>query len=164
MAAYILLGLLLAQVPASQPCSAPEYRQFDFWVGDWVVRNPRGQQVGTNRVEKIEGGCGLQENWTAANGTTGRSINAYHATTGNWVQHWVGGGGSILLLEGGYHGEKMTLAGRSITSGKETHDRITWSSLPGGRVRQLWEQSTDGRKTWTVAFDGTYSPRAAPRE
>jgi hypothetical protein len=27
-------------------------------------------------------------------------------------------------------------------------------------VRQLWEQSSDGGATWTVAFDGTYTKRA----
>jgi hypothetical protein len=164
MADFLLLAFLLAQAPAAPPCSSPEYRQFDFWVGDWIVYNPRGQQVGTNRIEKIEGGCGLQENWVAASGGTGRSINAYHATTGKWVQHWVGAGGSVLLLEGGYDGEKMMLTGRSLSAGKETRDRITWSRVPGGKVRQLWEQSTDGQKTWTVAFDGIYSPRAAPKE
>jgi hypothetical protein len=26
-------------------------------------------------------------------------------------------------------------------------------------VRQVWESSTDGGKTWTVAFDGTYTAR-----
>jgi len=36
-------------------------------------------------------------------------------------------------------------------------DRITWEPLPGGDVRQLWEQSSDGGATWTVAFDGRYT-------
>jgi hypothetical protein len=163
MAGLLALTLLLAQAPLP-PCSAPEYRQFDFWVGEWVVQGPKGQQVGTNRIERVEGGCGLQENWTASNGTTGRSINAYHPALRKWVQAWVGGG-STLLLEGGYDGEKMILSGVSIgPSGAKTSDRITWSRLPGGKVRQVWEQSTDGGRTWTVAFDGTYSPRAATKE
>jgi hypothetical protein len=164
MAGLIVLALLLAQAPAAQPCSSAEYRQFDFWVGEWAVHNPRGQQVGTNRIEQIEGGCGLQENWTAANGTTGRSISAYHAATGKWFQAWVGGGGSILLLEGRYEGNGMTLTGPSLNAGKPTANRITWSRLPGGKVRHLWEQSADEGKTWTVAFDGTYSPRATSKE
>ena len=161
MARILLLTLLLGQSPAPDPCSSPEYRQFDFWVGEWVVHSPQGRQVGTNRIRKIEGGCGLEENWTASTGTTGRSLNAYHATTGRWVQHWVGAGGSILLLEGTYDGEKMTLAGQSAPRVK---DRITWSRLPAGKVRQLWEQSSDGGQSWKVAFDGIYSRREAPKE
>ncbi len=27
-------------------------------------------------------------------------------------------------------------------------------------VRQLWESSTEGGGAWTVAFDGTYAPKA----
>jgi hypothetical protein len=163
MAGFLLLSFLLAQTTLPNPCSAPEHRQFDFWIGDWVVRNPKGQQVGTNRIESIERGCGLQENWTAANGSTGRSINAYHAARGKWVQAWVGGG-SILLLEGSYGDGKMVLAGRNFSGGKPMNDRVTWSRLPEGKVRQLWEQSADEGKTWTVAFDGIYSPRATPKE
>jgi hypothetical protein len=164
MAGFLLVALLLAQAPPRQPCSSPEYRQFDFWVGEWIVHNPKGQQVGTNRIKKVEGGCGLQENWTASNGSTGRSINAYHPAIGKWVQAWVGGG-STLLLEGGYDGEKMVLSGVSAgPSGAKTRDRITWSRVTGGKVRQVWEQSTDEGKTWTVAFDGTYSPRATTKE
>jgi hypothetical protein len=43
-----------------------------------------------------------------------------------------------------------------LPGGKKALQRITWSQLPGGKVRQFWESSTDGGKTWTVAFDGTY--------
>ena len=48
----------------------------------------------------------------------------------------------------------------------ETHDRakpnvivtqrIIWSINDDRSVRQLWESSEDGGKTWTVAFDGNY--------
>ena len=39
-------------------------------------------------------------------------------------------------------------------------ERITWTSNPDGTVRQHWEQSTDGGKTWTTAFDGLYRKKA----
>jgi hypothetical protein len=57
-----------AQGPQPAPCAAPEYREFDFWIGDWVVTRPDGKPAGTNRIERIAGGCGLQETWTAATG------------------------------------------------------------------------------------------------
>ena len=34
--------------------------------------------------------------------------------------------------------------------------RVTWRPLPDGRVRQTFESSTDGGKTWSVSFDGFY--------
>ncbi len=160
MHAFMLATLLLAaQSQPSQPptCTAPEHRQFDFWVGDWVVRGPKGGQAGTNRIEKVENGCAIQENWTAANGATGRSLNVYEPVSKSWIQVW-SGGGMVLLLRGAYDGEKMVMEGESIgQSGSVVRDRITWSRLPGDRLRQFWEQSADGGKTWTVAFDGTYS-------
>ncbi|MFI5183972.1 MAG: hypothetical protein ACHQNV_06220, partial [Vicinamibacteria bacterium] len=33
------------------PCSASEYRQFDFWLGDWDVYE-NGKAAGTNRVTR----------------------------------------------------------------------------------------------------------------
>jgi hypothetical protein len=161
MVALLFLALLQTQIPPPPSCSAPEYRQFDFWVGDWVVHGPKGQQLGTNRIEKIEGGCALQESWRSANGGTGRSINVYRNATKQWVQVWAGGGGT-LLLQGEFDGKRMILQGESLSpNGSRPRNRITWSPLDGGKVRQVWERSTDEGKTWTVAFDGTYSRRAA---
>jgi len=158
MSALLLFALLQSQ-PAPAPCGAPEYRQFDFWIGDWVVHNPKGQQVGTNRIEKVEGGCGLQENWRSSTGGTGRSLNFYRPSARRWVQAWVGGG-STLVLEGEYDGQKMVLEGTGPSgTGSQALNRITWSRIEGGIVRQVWEQSSDGGKTWATAFDGRYSPR-----
>ena len=38
--------------PPSPACSAPGYRQFDFWLGDWDVVDSTGKPAGTNRIEK----------------------------------------------------------------------------------------------------------------
>ena len=146
------------------PCSASEFRQFDFWIGDWVVHDPKGQQVGTSRVERIENGCGLLEQWTNARGITGRSINIYIPASKSWVQAWAGADGLTLNLRGvfesGVRGGRMVLSGESIGSkGERVTDRVTWSPLDDGKVRQFWEQSRDGGKSWTVAFDGTYTRR-----
>jgi hypothetical protein len=162
MVSAILAFLLLAQTqPPAQPpaCSAPEHRQFDFWIGEWVVHGPAGKELGRNRIDRIEGGCGLQENWTSARGGyTGRSINAYRPETGQWHQTWLGNDGGLLLLDGTFANGKMVLEGKGLDqNGKPMLHRISWSPLAGGTLRQLWEQSTDEGKTWTTAFDGKYS-------
>ena len=43
--------------------TTPGFQRLDFWVGDWDVFGPGGQQAGTNRIEKISNGCALLENW-----------------------------------------------------------------------------------------------------
>ena len=140
------------------PCkSRPEYRQFDFWVGEWDVRNPQGQQAGTNSVQLILGDCVVFENWTGARGGQGKSFNVYNAAKGKWQQTWVDNSGGVLELFGEYKDGAMRLTGeKKGRDGKTTLDRLTFTKLADGGVRQLWEQSADGGQTWTVAFDGTY--------
>jgi hypothetical protein len=46
----------------------------------------------------------------------------------------------------------------SVPGGPPTKNRITWSPQAEGRVRQHWETSADGGKTYTTAFDGMYHP------
>jgi hypothetical protein len=156
---FLIVPILLAALgpvraaDAPRPCSSPQHRQFDFWIGEWDVRTPDGKRAGTNRITGILGGCGLQENWTGAGGTVGTSLNAYDTTRALWHQTWIDSSGSVLLLEGSFRGGKMILSGASNS------DRITWEPLAGGDVRQLWEQSSDGGTTWTVAFDGRYTRR-----
>jgi hypothetical protein len=165
---YVLVLLLLtvavplrAQTPV-QPasCSSSHYRQFDFWIGDWEVRTPDGNLAGTNRIEKIEGGCVLQESWEGARGDTGRSFNIYDLTTGQWHQTWVSSDGMLLMLDGGIESGKMVLSGTRVGQGGATvHHRITWEPLAADTVRQLWEQSTDDGENWSVVFDGRYLKR-----
>ena len=144
--------------PRQPPCKArPEYRQFDFWVGEWDVQNPQGQPAGTNSVQLILGDCVVFENWTGARGGQGKSFNVYNAAAGRWQQTWVDNSGSVLELRGEYRDNQMRFTGETKgADGRVTLERLTFTRVSADRVRQFWEQSADGGKTWTVAFDGTY--------
>ena len=50
----------VAQTPKPAPCVASEYRQFDFWIGDWDVTVLNGKAAGTNLIKPILGGCVLR--------------------------------------------------------------------------------------------------------
>lgn len=143
----------LAQTAAAPaPCQTPEYRQFDFWIGQWDVFNPAGKLVGHSRIEPFAGGCALLENWSSMNpGGDGKSINSYDATDKRWHQTWADASGARLLIDGGLVDGSMVLS-----AGTTTIQRITWTPLAGGAVRQHWEVSNDGGKTWTTSFDGKY--------
>ena len=140
--------------PAPKPfdCTAPEYRQFDFWAGDWKVTTPDGKPAGNNTIEVILDGCALSENWRGVKGGRGHSYNAYDRERKVWHQTWVDRDGTVLLLDGGLQDGKMVLSGPSGA----TLNRITWEPHQDGSVRQLWETSADQGKTWAVAFDGLY--------
>lgn len=144
-----------------RPCAHdPLYRQFDFWVGEWDVKltaNVSGPSIGSSRIELIEDGCLILENWTAARGGTGKSFNFYDRSQGKWRQVWVGNTGGALDFAGEYKDNQMRYEGQTIgPNGQKSLHRLTFFNLGPDRVRQFWETSTDGGKTWMVAFDGTY--------
>jgi hypothetical protein len=141
------------------PCTSPEHRAFDFWLGAWRVETPEGKHAGQNTITAILGGCALLEQWEGASGLRGTSLNAWDAGTQRWRQTWMDAAGSVLLLEGGVEGGAMVLRGVTRDGAAEVQERITWSRLEGGRVKQHWQQSRDGGKTWTDAFVGIYLPR-----
>jgi hypothetical protein len=155
----ILTARLSAQAP--QGCEAPEHRQFDFWIGSWTVATPQGNLAGTNRIDRTLKGCVLLENWSGSKGGSGTSFNLWTASDGKWHQVWVDDSGNMLNLSGGLEGTRMVLTGAHPTPGSPgtiTTERITWTPLAGGTVRQHWEASTDGGATWTTQFDGLYTP------
>lgn len=140
-----------------KPCSTPEYRQFDFWVGDWNVESAAAPgTVSHNRITLINDGCTLREEYDTPQGYVGTSLNFYDGLRKAWHQTWIDNQGGGLVLEGGLQGSDMVL--QSADSGGQVQ-RITWTPLPDGRVRQHWQSSTDGGASWTTAFDGIYSRR-----
>ena len=140
-----------------KPClTTPEHRQFDFWIGEWEVE-VGGQPVAHSSIQNINDGCVIYENWMPYKGGGGKSFNAYNAGKGKWQQFWVSGNGSVLELAGNLKDGVMRYDGVTRDqAGSETIERLTFTPLSRDRVRQFWDQSADGGKTWTVAFDGTY--------
>lgn len=145
------------QLQESHPCGAAAHRQFDFWVGSWSVKTAAGRYAGKNVIDTAFGGCVVREHWVGADGMTGSSLNLYDAVSGRWHQTWVDSRGELLLLDGGFQRGKMVLRGQrpARLGGRVLHE-ITWEPLAGGRVRQVWSQSSDGGATWRVVFDGRY--------
>ncbi|MFW6202651.1 MAG: hypothetical protein ACOC8B_08730, partial [Gemmatimonadota bacterium] len=142
----------------AERCAGPEHRQFDFWIGEWEVRNEEGDLLGHNEIRRVARGCGLLENWRGATGGRGVSVNTYDAEREAWTQRWVGAG-ATLWLEGGLEDDGMVLSGTSprSTPRGEVMDRITWTPLPDGRVRQRWDVSPDGGESWETSFVGFYA-------
>jgi len=145
---------------ADRPCrDSAVHHQFDFWLGAWEVTVPSGKVAGHNRIETVASGCALLESWHSASGGAGNSLNYVDPASGDWVQVWAGGDAGEIVLRGGLHDGAMILSGTLVEPGdKHSLLRGTWTPQPDGRVRQLFEQSTDDGATWTTWFDGTYSP------
>ncbi|MGH9651831.1 MAG: hypothetical protein ACRD3I_15365 [Terriglobales bacterium] len=138
----------------------PEAHQFDFWIGDWEVFNSQGQLIAHNKIEVVAGGFALLENWEvlpALGGATGKSLNSYKRTTRQWQQYWVGSGGRTTEYKGGLVDGKMVMVAEQVqASGTTFLTRGTWTPNADGTVRQQFENSNDGGKTWQPGFDGLY--------
>lgn len=146
-----------ADASVGRVCRAPIFRQFDFWLGRWTVTNPGGVVVGHSRIALASGGCAIHELWLGRR-STGNSLSYYDHASGRWHQDWVGSGGQVLHLKGALKGTAMVLEGRRRDRKGDVLDRITWTPLPGHRVRQHWQTSRDGGVHWSTLFLGTYAP------
>lgn len=156
---FILAAALLATpfTHAKTPCDSPEYRQFDFWLGQWQVTTPSGKVAGENRISQLHGLCVVHEQYKTAGNYQGSSYNTYNVRTQQWQQTWVDNTGLLLNLTGGLDGKNMVLSGPGKgKDGVDTIERITWVPKDDGTVQQLWQQSTDNGKSWTTLFDGLY--------
>jgi tetratricopeptide (TPR) repeat protein len=140
-----------------KPCNSPEYHQFDFWVGSWEVQSPQGQTLGHNDVNRIVGGCIVQENWVSTRAPqSGTSINFYDYRDKKWHQDYYdnsGNMGNYPPLAGELRGGKIVLLS---APGRRALSRWTWYELAPGRVRQMAEQSGDGGETWSITWDSVY--------
>jgi len=148
--------------PAKQPpCSGPEHRQFDFWLGEWEV-TANDKVAGSSKITSILGGCVIFEEWKSASPYAGKSFNRFDPETKTWSQIWVDSTGGILKLVGEYKDGKMILQGEHINAGEAVIDRITWTNNEDGTVRQVWEKSKDNGQSWNAVFDGLYRQKKDP--
>jgi hypothetical protein len=150
-----------AQTPTTRKAhvcmDTPEYRQFDFWVGDWDVFNPSGRRVGTNKVVRLQDGCIVEENWESARGGSGQSFNFYNPVTKRWHQSYMDSEGDNWMMDGEYRDGALRFEGFIYSPpNSKVQVRMTFTDLGPDKVRQTAETSADNGKTWKPVWDGLY--------
>jgi hypothetical protein len=149
------------------PCkSAPEFRQLNFWIGQWDVApwsGPPGMPrnaAGTNDIHAILEECVVYENWTAGGGGQGKSYNFFDRNQRKWRQVWVADGGGSLDYSGEFRDGAMRFEGWTLgPQGGRVLQKLTLTPFGKDTVRQTFEASSDSGKTWTVTFDARYVRR-----
>lgn len=150
----------VAESAKADPCTAAEYRQFDFWIGDWDVFDvdSPAKQVARIHVDRILDGCVLREDYQDTNGHKGQSFSIYDPSREVWHQSWVTNRGQLLELDGRFQASEMSLSAVERTNdGKEKQIHSTWKPVEGG-VRETAVTSMDGGTTWTAWFDLLFRP------
>ena len=84
------------------------------------------------------------------------SINYYDPAEKKWHQDWVGGERTILHLRGGMKDGVMVLSDEPASGPGGVLNRITFTPLPDGKVKQEWSISKDRGQTWQTSFFGIY--------
>ena len=156
-----LFGMILAASLQAQndcPCCTDAHRQFDFWVGDWIVRDSQGNPLGENRITKREKGCLLMEQWKGAQGGTGTSYNYFDAIDSTWNQLWIDSNGGVLKLKGHFKSGSMILKStlQKGSGADQFYNLIRWTPNEDGSVSQLWQIFDEHHKLLQTLFSGTY--------
>jgi hypothetical protein len=140
------------------PCKySPEYKQFDFWVGEWTVKQTGADQVvGSSSIHKILDDCVVLENWTGERGNTGKSFNIYDSNTKKWEQYWVDSNGGRIFFSGHLDGTTMDYYADTDENGKKATRHLQFFNVGRDEVRQFSQRSEDGGKTWSVEYDFSY--------
>ena len=154
-----------APTPPPRPCAGPEWKQLDFWVGEWEATWPASPGTpagkGTNRIEKILGGCVVSENFAAEGpqALVGKSYSTYDPRTKKWRQTWVDNQSSYLELVGDFTkpDEKIFAMDSIAPGGKPVKLRMVFHHITPDSFDWRWERSADGGKTWQVQWPIHYT-------
>lgn len=151
-------------ISAQKPCDKPEFRQFDFWVGEWEAFAPNGNKGGDSKISIIIDSCVILEEWTSASlqqgfRYAGKSFNTYNLATKQWQQTWVDNTGNTTeFLRGEGSDGKIIFYADHVTGpkGEKFMRRLTFTKLSNDKVRQFGELSTDGGTTWKTEYELEY--------
>lgn len=149
--------LSLQSVFAQKPCESDGSHQFDFWLGEWELTWPGGQQgipegeigYATNHIQKILGDCAIFENFSFESGNFyGQSYSVYNHQMNTWKQTWIDNNGSYLLFEGMFN-NNMELRTQPFKRGeKEFISRMVFTNILSNSFDWNWQRSEDGGQTW----------------
>lgn len=157
--ATIAVALFAAPAIAAAPqCSAPAYRQLDFWLGNWKAYDDggKGPYVARDEITAILDGCVVLERYRQNDKHNGNGVTIYDATRNVWHQTWVTNSGQLLILEGRLENGVLTMTGDNLgKDGKRVWYRVSWKQQTTGRsgVRETAVTSKDEGKSWQPAFD-----------
>lgn len=153
-----ILSVCTARPLRAATCSAAEFHQLDFFIGNWIVKDRSGHIVANDSVSSEYGGCVLIERWSGAGDSgQGIAILGYDPAQASWHVDSFVHGGDVLAFDGQKTGDTMVLTGTEYPkSGPTRLHRLTWSVQRDGSIEQLWQTSTDAGKSWQVYFDGIY--------
>ena len=141
-------------------CAAPEFRQFDFWVGEWDLTwgdSGRGENIVTIELDS----CVIVENFTTLGVPlfVGRSVSTYSVPKARWHQTWVDNSGGYLDFAGGVVGDSMIMSRTAVRGDSVFHQRMVWYNITPNSLDWNWERSMDDGSSWETLWNIHYVRR-----
>jgi tetratricopeptide (TPR) repeat protein len=142
------------------PCAAAaEYRQFDYWLGEWDVFSG-GQKIARSSIQAILDDCVVFENYATLDGRyAGKSLNIWIPAKKQWEQRYMDTTGGSHEWIGALDGDHLVFTYNYEQNGVKTMQRMSYLKEGADQVRQKIDVSTDEGKTWNVSYDGLYVRR-----
>ena len=152
----------------AMPCEDAEFKQFDFWLGDWDVASAAdGTPRGSSHISKEMNGCVVWENWTSAGAPYfGKSYNTWNPNLKRWEQYWVDTSAGVMFFHGELKNGIMDYWTDDVpqATGGTLLRHLQFFHLGPDKVRQFSQGSTDGGKTWHTEYDLIYTRTPAKAE
>ena len=147
--------LSAAGPPPTQSCSTQQHHQFDFVVGNWLVRDSSGHVIGTTTFSKEYGGCVLIERWRGV-GPAGEGLGVigYRPASRTWHRDFIDQGRVALSFDGQREGAAMVMTGKEYQPDVVRMHRVTWTPRSNGSVEERWQTSTDEGRSWSMHVYG----------
>jgi hypothetical protein len=150
----------------ASPCTADStYQRLVFWVGDWDVVDSTGAHYATQRVRAVVDGCAITAEWTGGGGNKGLSLSGFDARAGEWRQIYVSNqvpfpsGVPVRKSDPSYSGPGIRFIPLLDPAGSLARSRVTIMPLSDHRAMQLFEDSSDGGRTWHTIFKAEHRPQ-----
>ncbi|HLS48030.1 MAG TPA: hypothetical protein VK012_05885 [Gemmatimonadales bacterium] len=147
-------ALAAAGSAPGEPCATAGRHDFDFVIGNWLVRDASGRAVATATIARAYAGCVLVETWLGAGsgrqslGVIGFEPEDGEGEDGIWRREFLGSDGVVLSLAGRVHGAAMVMTGKEYRPEGVRGNRVTWRPRSDGTVEMRWETSAADGASW----------------
>ncbi len=154
----IISTYVFGQAAPVSPCAGAEFKQLDFWLGDWDARwdaSPSGPAGhGSNHITRTYGGCVTEEHFEGGP-LAGHSVSTYFGGSKTWRQTWVDNQGSYIDLEGGPDGKGNFVLTTLARPGNAKANRMVFADIAPNSFVWHWQATQDGKNwsdSWVIRY------------
>ncbi len=147
-------------------CTDAEYRQLDFWVGDWDLTWKQADGMigqGRNVITRSPfDNCVIMENFNGAPSMQfkGMSVSTYHKPAKMWRQAWVDDQGGFFSLYGGPQADGTFKLDMERIGGQGPYRRMIWEDINKDSLVWRWQGKAKAEDEWADAWVINYKRRS----